>query len=110
VFPKLSTVTENEADLVLPLGSNKVTLNAQHLLVHAVIQDSFDHLRASLMFTNTFPDGSLTIEFIKDALVLSALGHAPGARYIYQRLLYDEDYISKIIPLVSHINVHEYSI
>jgi hypothetical protein len=101
--------TENEANLVLPPGSNKVTLQAQHPLVHAVIQDSFDYLRASLMFTNTFPDNSLTVEFIKDALVLSALAHAPGARYIYQRLLYDEDYMSMIIPLVSLMNVHEYS-
>ena len=103
-------MTENEADLVIPPGLNKVMLTRQRPLVHAVIQDSFDHIRASIVFTNAFPNGSLAIEFAKDALVLSALSHAPGARDIYKRLLYDEEYISKIVPLVSHMNVHEYSI
>ena len=58
----MSMATENEANLVLPPGSNKVTLQAQHPLVHAVIQDSFDYLRASLMFTNTL--GSFKVPII----------------------------------------------
>jgi len=99
VLPELPT--ENGADLVFLPGSNKVMLTLQRPLVRAVIQDSFDHLRASIVFTNAFPDGSLAVEFVKDSLVLSAISHAPGARYIYQRLLYDEEYLLKIIPLVS---------
>jgi len=101
---------EAEADLVFLPGSNKVMLTLQRPLVRVVIQDSFDILRASLMFLNAFPDPSLTAEFVKDALVGSALNHAPGARYIYQRLLYKEDYLSKLITLVSRMNVHDCSI
>ncbi len=101
---------EAETDLVFLPGSNKVMLTLQRPLVRIVIQDSFDILRASLMFTNAFPDCSLTIEFVKDALVRSALNHAPGARYIYQRLLYKDDYISKLITLVSRMNIHDCSI
>jgi hypothetical protein len=101
---------EAEADLVFLPNSNKVMLTLQHALVRVVVQDSFDILRASLMFSNAFPDPSVTLEFAKDALVCSALSHAPGARYIYQRLLYKDDYMSKLITLVSRINIYDYSI
>lgn len=101
---------EKEADLVFLPGSNKVMLTLQHALVRVVIQDSFEILRASLMFTNAFPDCSLTVEFVKDALVRSALNHAPGARYIYHRLLYKDNYLSKLIPVVSRMNIHDCSI
>ena len=84
---------------MIPPGSNKVMLTRQRPLVHAVIQDSFDHIHASIVFTNAFPNSSLAIEFAKDALVLSALSHAPGVRDIYKRLLYDEEYIFEDSPL-----------
>ena len=75
---------EAEADLVFLPNSNKVMLTVQHPLVRVVIQDSFDILRVSLMFSDAFPNCSVTMEFVKDALVRSALNHAPGARLIYQ--------------------------
>jgi hypothetical protein len=42
---------EAEADLVFLPNSNKVMLTVQHPLVHVVIQDSFDILCTSLMFS-----------------------------------------------------------
>jgi hypothetical protein len=101
---------EAEADLMFLPNSNKVMLTLQHPLVCVVIQDSFDILHTSLMFSDAFADCSITIEFVKDALVHSALSHAPGARYIYQRLLYKDDYMSKLITLVSCINIHDCSV
>ena len=101
---------EAEADLVFLPNSNKVMLTLQHPLVRVVVQDAFDILRASLMFSDAFPDSSVTLEFVKDALVRSALNHAPGARYIYQRLLYKNDYLSKLSTLVSHINIDDCSV
>jgi hypothetical protein len=66
-------------------------------LVHMVIQDSFDILCALLHFTNAFPKTSV-------ALLHSALKYMPGAGCIYQRLMHDEEYLWKIIPLVSHLS------
>ena len=102
MFPELTTVAGNDTDLVFPQDSNKVMLTLQRPLVHVVIQDSFEILRASLLFTNAFPNGSLTVQLVKDALVRSALKHMPGAGRISQRLQRDEEYLWKIVPLVSH--------
>ena len=99
----------NEMDLVFPTGMTKLMLTRQQPLVWVVIQDSFKILHSSLLFTNTFPDGVLTIELIKDALVCSAQNHSPGALTIYRRLLYDLEYFRKIMPLVSLMNVHDRS-
>jgi hypothetical protein len=88
--------------------SNRVMLTMQRPLVRVVIQDSFDILRISLLFTNAFPEGSVAVQFVKEALLTSALNHRPGAARIYQRLLHDEEYLSKIIPLVSDMNAHDH--
>ena len=105
----LPTVTTNEADpsstdLVLHPDSNKVMLTMQCPLVCVVIQDSFDILRTMLLFTDAFPEGTLVTQFVKEALLTSAMNHRPGAGRIYQRLVQDEEYVWKIAPLVSIIN------
>jgi hypothetical protein len=102
-------VTVNKADpsstdLVLHPDSNRVMLTIQRPLVRVVIQDSFDILRTTLMFTDAFPEASLVTRFVKEALLTSALNHRPGAGRIYQRLLHDEEYFWKIAPLVSDTN------
>ena len=107
-------MTVNEADpsttdLVLTPDLKKVMLTMQHPLVHIVIQDSFEILRSSLLFIEAFPKGSLIVRLIKDALLTSAMNHRPGAGRIYQRLMHDEEYFLKILPLVSDINAHGYS-
>lgn len=94
-------------DLVFPAGTTKLMLTRQQPLVRVVIQDSFEILHSSLLFTNAFPDGVLTTELIKDALVRSAQNHSPGALTIYRQLLYDAEYFRKIMPLVSLINVYD---
>lgn len=86
---------------MLSLYSNKVMLTMQRPLVRVVIQGAFDMLHVSLLFTNAFPNPSLSVEFVKEALLRSALNHLPGAASMYQRLLRDEEYMSKLIPLVS---------
>ena len=108
-FPGPSAVTGDEVDLVFSVDSKKVMLTAQRSLVRVVIQDSFDIIRTSLMFTHAFPDGPLAIQFAKEALLRSALNHTPGAARIYQRLLKDKEYLWKIIPLVSQMDVNGHS-
>jgi len=96
-------VTGNQAGLVLSPDTNGgIMLTMQRPLVHMVIWDSFDILRASLVFINAFPNAPLAVQFVKDALLNSALNHTPGADAIYHQLMHDKEYTRKIIPLVSH--------
>ena len=101
----VNMVTVNEADLVYAPGSSRLALNKQHPLVQIILQDSFDILRCSLLSITAFPDGDLTIRFIRDALLRSAKHHNPGARTIHQRLLEDPVYFRRIARLVSLMNV-----
>ncbi|KAH9004437.1 hypothetical protein EDB86DRAFT_3071917 [Lactarius hatsudake] len=80
-------------------GSNRVILTIQGTLLRTVIQDAFENLRAAMLFQNAFPDGALTLSFIRDALVTAARQCGPAAASIYTRLLNDTDYFAKIIPL-----------
>ncbi len=82
-------------------------LNLQHDLVQVVIHESFEILHASLLFENAFPEGPMTIKLIKDALIRAAQNHTPGALCIYQRLQYNTEYLRKIMPLVSVMNIHD---
>jgi len=102
-FPEVGNEVDT-TDLVFPQDSNRVMLTIQRPLVRVVIQDSFDILHASLHFTDAFPKASVALQFVRDALLRSALNHMPGAGRIYQRLLHDKEYLWKIIPLVSRLS------
>jgi len=99
----------NEADLVFAMGSLKIKLTLQRPLVRVVIQDLFDILHLLLHATNAFPNGVITVQLIRNALLCSALRHTPGALTIHQRLLYNPEYFCRILPLVSIINAHDQS-
>jgi len=99
----------NKADLVFAMGSLKIKLMLQRPLVWVVIQDSFDILYSLLQSTNAFPNGAVTIQLVRNALLRSALRHTPGALTIHQRLLYNLEYFHKILPLVSIIDAHDQS-
>jgi hypothetical protein len=66
-----------------------------------VIQDSFVNVRVALVFEHVFPDVSLSQNFVRDALLLAAKSHMPGATSIHARLQQDAKYLGKIAPLVS---------
>lgn len=79
----------------------------QRPLVRLVIKDSFLILHASLLFTNAFPEAPVAHGFVREALFSSALNHAPGAAYMHHRLVHDEEYINRIIFLVSRMNIYD---
>ena len=95
----------NEADLVFGQGKNKVMLTLQHELVQSVIHDFFEIVHSSLLFTDAFPDSVLTLKIVKGALIRSTIKHEPGAASIHRRLLFDKEYLTKIMALVSFMNV-----
>ena len=83
------------------MGSTKLSLLNQRPIVRAVIQESIEHLRAALLFANTFPDLCTTLTLIKDCLLNAALYLKPGAAEVLDRLTRDQVYLVKITPLVS---------
>ncbi|KAI9456292.1 hypothetical protein BJY52DRAFT_1188006 [Lactarius psammicola] len=68
--------------------------------VPALAPDAIEILRASLMFDNAFPDSIHTLAFVRRSLLTSARKRCPTALSIHTRLVQDEDYISKIIPVL----------
>ena len=109
VVPQLPPVTGNEVELVLTPDTNTLMLMMQHPLLHLVIWDLFNILHVLLMFINAFPNAPLAVQFVKEALLHSALNYAPCTDNIYQQLMNNKEYMCKIVPLVSHMNAHEYS-
>jgi hypothetical protein len=88
-------------------GDNKVKLLLQHTLVRLVIQDAIENIRASIIFTNAFPDAALSIMFAKSALMSAAKGQLPATQDIYSRLMRDDDYLSSIIPVVCGYDIED---
>ncbi|KAH9166781.1 hypothetical protein EDB89DRAFT_2075508 [Lactarius sanguifluus] len=84
---------------LLPPGASKLLLTGQQSLVRNVVQESIENVQASLMFSHTFPDGTLALTFIKDGLINAAEKHKPGAADIKRRLEQDQDYLTKISQL-----------
>ncbi|KAI9440230.1 hypothetical protein BJY52DRAFT_1195447 [Lactarius psammicola] len=68
--------------------------------VPALAPDAIEILRASLMFDNAFLDSIHTLAFVRRSLLTSAWKRCPTALSIHTCLIQDEDYISKIIPVL----------
>ena len=96
-----------DTHLVFTPGSNKVLLTIQPLLIRMTIQDAFDTLRATLVFENAFPDPNLTVLFIRKSLVGAARSRLPNTVNVYNRLLLDDEYMDKLIVLVSVLTVKD---
>lgn len=89
-------------------GGNKLKLTAQKSHVRLVIQDAIENIRSMILFTHSFPDITLSVAFAKEALLMAAKAHLPETQDIYARLLHDDNYLSKIHPLVSIAMLHTY--
>jgi hypothetical protein len=90
-----------ETELVFLPGANHPTLSAQLPHMRLVIQDAMENLRASIIFRHAFPDPRTTFSFVSEALLAAAAAHQPHSFYIQKRLVTDQDYLSKMIHLVS---------
>ncbi|KAI9448899.1 hypothetical protein BJY52DRAFT_1193042 [Lactarius psammicola] len=89
-----------DTELQFAPGATRVMLTIQRPLMRSVIQDAIEILRASLMFDNAFLDSIHTLAFVRRSLLTSARKRCPTALSIHTRLVQDEDYISKIIPVL----------
>jgi hypothetical protein len=81
-------------------GVTRVMMTLQRPLIRTIIQDAIEELRGLLVIREAFPNGILTISYIRHALNTAAEKRGPSASSIHTRLLEDEDYGFKLVPLV----------
>ena len=89
-----------ETDLLVVPGTNRVTLSVQLPTMRLVLQDTFEFVRASLLFSEAFLNHTATLAHIKSALIDAAEGQLPGAFDIHRRLLDDDAYLIQMSCLV----------
>ena len=99
-----------ETDLVFVTGTNKIKLSIQSRLLQQIFKDAFDEVRRDLLFEHAFPDAVAIPKVVRLALVSAAEanmfrdGHYnASAAAVHQRLLSHDDYLAKMIRLVSSI-------
>ncbi|KAH9015332.1 hypothetical protein EDB85DRAFT_1898780 [Lactarius pseudohatsudake] len=85
---------------LLPPGAKRLLLTNQDPLVRNVVQEAIENLRASLLFDHAFPTATMAFAFTKESLITAAEKYKPGAIHIQRRLQQDEQYLTKIVPLV----------
>ena len=68
-----------DTDIVLPPGGTQVMLTLQRPQIRAIIKTAIEELRATLIFSNAFPDGILTMSFMRHCLNVAAEKHCPTA-------------------------------
>ncbi|KAH8994406.1 hypothetical protein EDB86DRAFT_3078268 [Lactarius hatsudake] len=84
-------------------GQNRLTLGGQHEVIREVVKQSIEDLRASLIFNDAFPDGILATCFIRHSLNIGTgkvSKKNPAASSVQERLVDDDDYAFKIIPVL----------
>jgi hypothetical protein len=87
-------------ELVDPSSSDRLKLTHQCPMVRSVLHKAIEHLRATMLFTNAFPDICVALGLIKDCLLTAANQLQPGSTDVLKRLTNDQDYLRKITPLV----------
>lgn len=88
-----------DTNIVFLPGTRKVTLTCQRPMVRIVIQDAMEKVRADLLINHAFPDPLVALTSVKEALKTSALEH-PAASDIHRRLVFDDNYMDTLTPLV----------
>lgn len=88
-----------DTELLLIPGSSKIMLTVQRPVMHAVFQETFERIRAAMLFQNAFPNLFDTIEMITDNIIRAAES-IDRATNIFNRLVVDGDYTSEMTRLV----------
>jgi len=91
-----------DTDLVSVSGTNRLALMLQHPPVHAIIHDSFENVRAYILFDHSFPDAVAVPTIIRDCLIAAATeSHNPRAPVILRRMTEVNEYMTRLSRLVS---------
>jgi hypothetical protein len=86
-----------ETELVI---SKKMKLCLQQPVIRVLLQDANERVWVSLLFDNAFPDTDTALKMIRESILAAAERFEPGTSVIHERLKCDDEYLSKMIPLV----------
>jgi hypothetical protein len=91
-----------ETDLIVSPTSKRIGLTLQTFLLRDVFYRTFDKIRASLLFSNSFPNAHDAPTLISEFLVSAAAeSPEPGSVDVHERLLSDTEYMAQMHVLVS---------
>jgi len=91
-----------DTDLVFLPGSTRLTLTIQSPPLRDVISDSFETLRAFLLFDHSFPDAAAIPTVMRNCLIAAAAeSRNPRGPIIHDRMNREEGYVDHLICLVS---------
>ena len=91
-----------DTDLVSVSGTNRLALMLQHPPVRAIIHDSFENVRAYILFDHSFPDAVAVPTIIRDCLIAAATeSHNPRAPVILRQMTEVNEYMTRLSRLVS---------
>jgi len=110
----LATVTEPtwpvETDLIYVAGTNKVMLSLQSYLLHTIFHDTFDNVCCKLLTEHAFPDAVAIPKMLTRCILDAAKTrmtfdgqYNASAACVHQRLLSNNNYLTKMIRLVSDL-------
>jgi hypothetical protein len=91
----------NEMDIIFIPGTMRIMLTQQHLILHVVLQDSFEKLKVYLLLTSSFPNAVSLPSMLRDCLISAATNSQyPLASDICMQLHQDELYTEQLSCLV----------
>ncbi|KAI9429277.1 hypothetical protein H4582DRAFT_2089597 [Lactarius indigo] len=99
VTPESPKVTRADTDLVFTDGSTKLLLRHQQPVICTIVQKAIENLRATLVFQDAFPDGSVAFAFSRDALSAATVSHQLSGAIVQRRLEADDEYVAKLVSL-----------
>ena len=92
----------SDTNIAYTTGTNKLKLITQGPLLHSILLNAFENVRASLLFDYSFPDGAAIPIVIRRCLLdAAAESRLLNALYVRERLLDDAKYLTDLARLVS---------
>jgi hypothetical protein len=101
--PDSQFVWPADTDICFQPGTSKVMLTNQRPLLRVIITEAMEQVRADLLFNYAFPNPLVALTSIRNSLITCG-SRVPNAETFYRRLLFDEQYMTALIPLVSFLN------
>ena len=96
-----------ETELIVFPVTKRIGLTLQSFVLRDVIHRTFDKIRASLLFCNSFPDAHDVPTLITEFLVSAAAeSNEQGAMDVHERLVADSEYMAQMHILVSPLTLN----
>jgi hypothetical protein len=87
---------------------NRVNISSQKPVIRAVLQEAIESVRVSLLFDDAFPNAEATAKVVQTCVIEAAKKFKPATSLIHERLVSDDQYLSKMASVVRNIFSNKY--